>query len=249
MLNKIKASALKLYKETQNFGKRKFDCPICDYRGPFIDISPTTGLRKFAQCPRCNSMERHRLQKLVLDKVFKDYNFSQARILHFAPEAFFSRHFKQLFHEYISADLYIPNVDVKCDITELPFADREFDYVYASHVLEHVKDDLKALAEIKRILKPNGVAILPVPIVGETTIEYPEPNPLESEHVRAPGKDYCERYKSFFSRVEQYSSFDFPEKYQTFIYEDRSNFPNESSPMRQPSFGEKHDDVVPVCFV
>ncbi|HAC62863.1 MAG TPA: SAM-dependent methyltransferase [Cyanothece sp. UBA12306] len=249
MRSQIKSSIKQLYQTLKNIGQPKFQCPICGYHGAFLDVSPITGVRKFARCPQCGLGERHRIQKLVLDQLFNTYNPSQSKILHFAPEAFFSNYFKQRFHEYISADLCMPNVDVQCDITDLPFRDGEFNFVYGSHVLEHVQDDLKALCEIKRILTPDGIAILPVPIVSEKTIEYPEPNPLETDHVRAPGKDYFERYSQFFSRVEQYSSSDFPEKYQTFLYEDRSKYPNEASPLRQPCYGQKHDDIVPVCFL
>jgi ubiquinone/menaquinone biosynthesis C-methylase UbiE len=45
----------------------------------------------------------------------------------------------------------------------LPFMDDTFDVVYSSHVLEHVNSENKALNEMKRVLKPNGVLILGVP--------------------------------------------------------------------------------------
>lgn len=247
--SKIRATLRENYYRVKNVGGKIFECPICGYHGPFKDFYPATGLRRNAICFRCGSMERHRLQKLVLDKILKPYSSLNSRIIHFAPEAFFKNHFKRIFKDYLSADLYMDDVDLKCDITSLPFKDGEFDFVYASHVLEHIKDDFKAISEVRRILKPGGIAILPVPIICKTTVEYPEPNPLETFHVRAPGEDYYERYSQVFSRVELFSSKDFPEKYQIFIYEDRSIYPNEGSPMRQPCLGGKHIDIVPVCFV
>lgn len=246
--SKIPATLKENYRRLKDFGKEEFECNICDYHGSFVDIFPETGFRKHAKCLRCGSMERHRLQKLVLDKLFKHYPYPK-KILHFAPEIFFECYFKELSQDYLSADLYRDDVDVKCDITSMPFKDGQFDFVYASHVLEHVQDDLKAISEVKRILKPKGIAILPVPIINKTTVEYLEPNPLESFHVRAPGEDYYKRYSQTFSRVEQFSSTDFPEKCQTFLYEDRGIYPNEACPMRQPSIGKKHVDIVPVCFV
>ncbi len=42
------------------------------------------------------------------------------------------------------------------DIQELPFTDDVFDVVVANHMLYHVPDLNKALAEIKRVLKGNG---------------------------------------------------------------------------------------------
>jgi len=240
----IKLSAIKVF----NRNKDKYECPVCNYQGYFLDIKADTGFRKNALCPNCGSLERHRLQILVMNNLFKSKDFSKARMLHFAPEKFFEKYFKEKFKEYVTADLYMENVDVKADLTDLPFKDAEYDFVFASHVLEHIKDDLTALSEIRRILKPKGIAILPVPIVAEKTIEYPEPNPFEANHVRAPGFDYYDRYYNYFSYIEKYSSSDFSTKYQAFIYEDRSNWPTQKIPLRKSMTGEKHLEIVPVGF-
>jgi SAM-dependent methyltransferase len=42
---------------------------------------------------------------------------------------------------------------------QLPFPDSHFDYVYSASVLEHIHDIEAALREIRRVLKPDGVAI------------------------------------------------------------------------------------------
>ncbi len=41
----------------------------------------------------------------------------------------------------------------QADIEALPFGDKEFDFVYCSHVLEHVKDPKKACEELMRVGK------------------------------------------------------------------------------------------------
>ena len=82
------------------------------------------------------------------------------------------------------------------------------------------------------MLKPGGFAVLPVPLVGDRTIEYPGPVATEFGHVRAPGYDYYERYKSHFSTISTFSSEDFDEQYQVFVYEDRSRYPTKSCPYR-----------------
>ena len=41
----------------------------------------------------------------------------------------------------------------ECDIENLPFEDKEFDFVYCSHVLEHVQKPEKACSELIRIAK------------------------------------------------------------------------------------------------
>lgn len=47
--------------------------------------------------------------------------------------------------------------------TELPFADNSFDLVTALDVIEHLDDDVKALGEIRRVLKPGAPAVIFVP--------------------------------------------------------------------------------------
>lgn len=45
----------------------------------------------------------------------------------------------------------------------LPFPNNTFDKVIFSEVLEHLKDDVAGLTEIKRVLKPGGLIFLTVP--------------------------------------------------------------------------------------
>ncbi|MFZ5756990.1 MAG: class I SAM-dependent methyltransferase [Pseudomonadota bacterium] len=230
-------------------GKEKFECPICGYVGPFRDVAPHTGLRTSARCPKCFSFERHRNQFLVMRDLLQKIGPSNLKMLHFAPEPFFRDMFARQFGSYECADLNRKDVDHNVDLQKLPFADTSFDVVYASHVLEHVPDDRKAIAEIRRILRPGGIAVLPVPLVVRETIEYPQPNPKESGHVRAPGADYFERYRPYFSRVDLYRSGDFPERFQLYVREDRTVYPSVDCPLRTPTPGDRHEDIVPVCHV
>ena len=81
------------------------------------------------------------------------------------------------------------------------------------------------------------------------TIEYPEPNPHDHGHVRAVGYEYLAGYREFFECVQIYKTTNFSDKYRLYIYEDRSMWPTAEIPLRRPMKGEKHIDVVPVCFV
>ena len=49
------------------------------------------------------------------------------------------------------------------DICRLPFHDSSFDKIILSEVLEHVAEDSKALQEIKRVLRKNGLLVITVP--------------------------------------------------------------------------------------
>lgn len=57
------------------------------------------------------------------------------------------------------------NPDYRCDVRYLPFGNEEFDTVFSSHVLEHIKreDTDATLNEWIRILKPGGEFIIVVP--------------------------------------------------------------------------------------
>ena len=46
---------------------------------------------------------------------------------------------------------------VQCDITEMPFKTKEFDYAYCRHVLEHVDEPIYACKEIMRIAKEGYI--------------------------------------------------------------------------------------------
>lgn len=48
------------------------------------------------------------------------------------------------------------NVDVICDIENIPFKDNSVDYIINIAVLEHVPNPQKVISEIHRILKPGG---------------------------------------------------------------------------------------------
>jgi len=61
-------------------------------------------------------------------------------------------------------------------LLEVPCADASFDLVQSTQVLEHIEDHGRAAAELVRILKPGGHALITVP-------HPPEPFPNEG-HVR-----------------------------------------------------------------
>lgn len=71
--------------------------------------------------------------------------------------------------DYVSGPLtklsrQLPNVPlVQFDLTACPLRDACADAIVALNVLEHIPDDGKAIAEMFRILKPRGKAIIEVP--------------------------------------------------------------------------------------
>ena len=179
-------------------------CPVCEtsYRTllPYGRINP----RPNALCPNCLSLERHRLIWLYLTEKTNFFG-SKLHVLHIAPEACFIKRFEKVHGDtYITADIESPLAKVKMDIHEIPFAENTFDAVLCNHVLEHVRDDIQAMREIHRVLKPGGFAILQIPFfnpVPDTTFEdntITDPRERErifgqDDHVRKYGHDYPKR--------------------------------------------------------
>jgi SAM-dependent methyltransferase len=49
------------------------------------------------------------------------------------------------------------------DGQKLPFTDASFDFVSCNHVLEHIFETEKFLRDIRRVVKPDGLAVISVP--------------------------------------------------------------------------------------
>ena len=61
---------------------------------------------------------------------------------------------------------------VETNATEPPFADESFDLVIAMHMLYHVRDQEKAIAEMHRVLKPGGMLAVTTNGMGDTKALY-----------------------------------------------------------------------------
>ena len=195
----LKGLRAPIFKLINSKSKYKYDCPICGYHGPFMNKNN----RLRAKCPKCGELERARMAMMVINQIYDDEKASKTDVLHVSPENFLRKHFKRKYKSYISSDLYRQDVDHQFDIQSIPYPDNSFDLVFASHVLEYVKNDRQALKEIKRVLKPEGLAFLPVPMLHKKTIDFEE-RPLNKRIIRETGEDYFDRYKEVFSEVIVY---------------------------------------------
>jgi hypothetical protein len=109
-------------------------------------------------------------------------------------------------HTTQTADL-AEGADLVVDITNMPeVPSNYYDILICSHVLEHVNDDKRALAELYRVLKPGGWGIIMVPII--LTLAQIDEDPQvtdEAERWRRFGQfDHVRLYNKpgFVERVE-----------------------------------------------
>lgn len=179
-------------------------CPVCDrsFRG-FRSAGNRRTRRPNAVCPYCAARERDRLTFLFLTSA--DGPTSGGPLLHIAPEACMQPRLRELADgDYVTADLVRTDVDERFDLMAIPHADAAFQAVYCSHVLQDVADDVGAMRELFRVLKPGGWAILNIPVTAQVTVDHRDA-PLRTrnrgdrrphEHLRTYGHDFAQRMAS-----------------------------------------------------
>jgi SAM-dependent methyltransferase len=170
-------------------------------------------LRKNALSPSTFSLERHRLLWLYLKNETGVFS-KKIKLLHFAPEQAFYKRFKKLSNiQYDTIDINSPLAMIKADICDLPIKDNTYDFILCNHVLEHILDDNKAISELYRVLKKDGVGIFQVPIdmkkeftfQDDSITDKKERNKIfgQYDHVRVYGKDYFTKLKNAGFKVEE----------------------------------------------
>lgn len=178
-------------------GSDRAECPLCGTEAErFLPFGIKT-VRPDCRCPGCGSLERHRLVWLFF-ALRTDLFTRPVRMLHFAPEQALEVRLGALPNvDYLTADLDPTQAMVQMDITAIDRPDDSFDVLFASHVLEHVPDDVGAMRELLRVLRPDGWAILEVPMHGTNTVEDPSITDADErtrrfgqhDHVRMYGRD------------------------------------------------------------
>jgi len=132
------------------------------------------------RCPVCHGADRTRMMMMYLVTETPVGDAPQS-VLHVAPDFGLYLWLKrQNSVRYTGTDLdasryrHIDGIQT-ADLTATPFAANTFDVIICSHVLEHVPDDAAAFADLFRILKPGGHALLLVPLAhdGQGTDEDP----------------------------------------------------------------------------
>ena len=184
-------------------------CPICGCeRRKFLPYGYGK-VREDALCPKCLSLERHRLLWHYLMNNDKERERFQSlpTILHIAPEVCLMKEFKKMYksapYSYITADLESPLADMHFDVQAIPMADNNVDIIICNHLLEHVESDHKALTELYRIMRKGGMGVMLAPIdysrdntFEDDTITDPKQRAEvfgQYDHRRIYGKDYLSR--------------------------------------------------------
>lgn len=188
------------------------ECPCCGFSGRFESFG--AHVRINANCPRCESKERHRLFALAINDGF--VSFTDKDVVHFAPEPIVMDLVSaQRPASRITADIEDGRADRVLNIEALDLADASLDRIIIFHVLEHV-NDAKALAEMYRVLRPGGQAVIMVPIIEGWAASYENPSITTEQqrhehfgqwdHIRYYGADLRDRIAACGFSLSEYTA-------------------------------------------
>jgi len=190
----------------------RFYCPCCTKSfSKFLSKGNGLELRPNAVCANCGSLERTRLLYLHLKNETAIFE-GKPTILHFAPEDILKS--KLIANpNYTDADINPNFARVQMDITDIKFENSYFDFIICSHVLEHIPDEKKALAELYRVLKHGGELFFMSLINPEAAETFEDPQAVlpqqrleaygEKDLQRLYGADFAQRIRFSEVVVEQ----------------------------------------------
>ena len=137
----------------------KYECNICGFHlNQFVQL---TNINE-KLCPKCGSLPRtRRLVQLLVSEI----GIKGKDILHFSPPKAFNKKIKEGHPaRYVTTDFMDEfEADKRLDITNIDEPENTYDIIICYHILEHIKEDEKAMTELFRILKPNGLVLIQTP--------------------------------------------------------------------------------------
>jgi len=173
-------------------------CNICGASsfgcGPRGRLSKT-GLNPV--CLSCRSLERHR----SLFNAFK--GLSQEFYLDKSSALQFSRDISVPAELFLDVEISVYQGSNSLDIMNIDRESESYDVVICNHVLEHVSDDLLALSEMVRIIRPSGFVFfsVPDPLSNSKTNDWGFSDINRHGHYRIYGLDICGKIESGLSGV------------------------------------------------
>jgi SAM-dependent methyltransferase len=140
------------------YSGNNFQCTVCNKKlSKFVKMFEDDLL-----CPNCGSLARTRRLQSILQDFIKNQSI---KILDFSPPRCMYRKLKKNTQiEYVSTD-YAGEfmADKQLNMIKIDEPDNIYDLILCYHVLEHIKDDRKAMSELFRIMKPGGKGIIQTP--------------------------------------------------------------------------------------
>jgi len=117
---------------------------------------------------------------------------------------------------------------IKADAQKMPFKENSFDKVYSISTFEHIEDDKKVFGEVSRVLKPNGLLVISVPMkevpfLTKVAVKAPKfikklfYNKLVQDAENA--EDYLNNFNQYYFHCRNYTMDDVQERLQNYGFE------------------------------
>jgi SAM-dependent methyltransferase len=152
-------------------------CPICH--------DPNQAGTRL-KCEKCGNGDRTRTLHYAYQSLQKLTATRSALIFtaeSWLPGEYFAMHERSIFggHNHL-------------DIQNIQRASESYSWISCNHVLEHVPDDRRAILEMFRVLRYDGVLQLTIPAPSRTsvTVDWQFPDPRKTLHYRNYGADFTE---------------------------------------------------------
>lgn len=212
--HRLSAANLRLYRQ---FARHKAHCCICGATGslffgmPDAEVCRHLGnglLRETLGCKSCGSTNRQRtLAHTLISTLQRDFLYSGSEIARLQPgprrvdlwdtDAFSPVSARIRAATNLTLSKYLPElafgVEVEpgvfnIDLQKISFESARFDVILSSDVMEHVRNDAAAHAEIFRCLRPGGVYIFTVPYLEdrEQTVRLVDTSTAEDVFLEPP---------------------------------------------------------------
>lgn len=145
-------------------------CPVCGWQGQRMrNFLSGDEVIRHCICPECGSFDRHRqLVLAVRSELARRKGWSPEMMVGFSLSTavrYVLEHegLSRCFRSDIDAAEKRFAPDFTADLRRSPLRSRSVEWVFCSHVLEHVAELDACIDEIKRILLPGGAAWIQVP--------------------------------------------------------------------------------------
>lgn len=146
------------------------ECTVCDWKGrSFRNFLSADEVIPSCICPGCGSFDRHRLLVLgVREELAKRPGWNPEVMVGFS----LSTAMRYVLEHEGLARCYRSDIvtndkrfspDFVADLRQTPVVDNSVDWIFCSHVLDHIAELDECVDEILRVLKPGGLAWIQVP--------------------------------------------------------------------------------------
>lgn len=136
------------------------------------------------RCAYCGSLERHRRLRGLYHQLPAHF-LASLGVLQLSPDLGVDSGW------FLSHEVSVFGGENSLDLHSIDRPDACYDLVVCNHVLEHVADDRRGLAELMRVVRPGGFVQLtvPSPYTRAVTVDWGYPRAEAYGHYRGYGRD------------------------------------------------------------